>query len=135
MGFKVTIVEFLGSIGGLGIDLEIVKTMLWILQKQRLKFKFDTKVTNTIENADGTVSVNIEPSKPQQMNYNVLLIYISHRLYTKDLSLEKVNIQLDYKSWIPVNRRLQTFIPNIYAIGDVIERPILVHKAEDEGII
>jgi len=42
---------------------------------------------------------------------------------------------VDGKGKVPVNERFQTNIPNIYAIGDVIDGPMLAHKAEDEGII
>ena len=76
LGSKVTVVEFLGNIGGLGIDLEIAKTMQRILQKQGLKFKLNTKVMNATENADGTVSVNVEPSKggkPEQVRNAFIL--------------------------------------------------------------
>lgn len=41
---QVTVVEFLGSIGGAGIDAEVSKTFQRVLTKQGLKFKLNTKV-------------------------------------------------------------------------------------------
>ena len=45
-----------------------------------------------------------------------------------------IGIELDKKKRIKVNNKYQTNIKNIFAIGDVIEGPMLAHKAEDEGI-
>lgn len=44
LGSEVTAVEFLGSIGGVGIDGEISKNFQRILAKQGMKFKLETKV-------------------------------------------------------------------------------------------
>lgn len=53
--------------------------------------------------------------------------------YTEGLNLAGIGIDLDHKGFIPVNEKLQTTIPHIYAIGDVIGGSMLAHKAEDEG--
>ena len=36
---------------------------------------------------------------------------------------------------IPVDHAFRTSVPNIFAIGDVIDGPMLAHKAEDEGVV
>ena len=38
------------------------------------------------------------------------------------------------KKRIITNKSFQTNVSNVYAIGDVIDGPMLAHKAEDEGI-
>ena len=59
---------------------------------------------------------------------------MGRRPYTSNLGLESVGIELDNRGRIPVNSRFQsTAVSNIYAIGDVIDGPMLAHKAEDEG--
>jgi dihydrolipoamide dehydrogenase len=58
----VTAVEFLGNIGGLGIDAEIAKSFQRILTKQGLKFKLNTKVTAATRSA-GKIEVAIEAAK------------------------------------------------------------------------
>ena len=65
---------------------------------------------------------------------DVALISVGRKPYTKNLNLEKVGIELDEKKRIKVSKNYQTNIKNIYAIGDVIEGPMLAHKAEEEGI-
>lgn len=60
---------------------------------------------------------------------------IGRRPFTQKLGLENVGIKTDNRGRISTNQKFQTNVPNIYAIGDVIQGPMLAHKAEDEGIV
>lgn len=57
LGTTVTAVEFLGHVGGMGIDMEISKNFQRILQKQGLKFKLSTKVMGATKRPDGKIDV------------------------------------------------------------------------------
>lgn len=57
LGSKVTAVEFLGHVGGMGIDMEVSKNFQRILQKQGLKFKLGTKVLGAAKRPDGKLDV------------------------------------------------------------------------------
>jgi dihydrolipoamide dehydrogenase len=138
LGTQVTAVEFINSIGGLGIDAEISKSFQRILVKQGLKFKLGTKVTAARREGGGVV-VSTEdvkdPSKKEEIHCDTLLVCVGRRPFTNNLGLEEVGIEKDERGRIPVNSRFQTTVPNIFAIGDCIRGPMLAHKAEDEGII
>lgn len=138
LGSQVTAVEFLGSIGGVGIDQEISKNFQRILQKQGLKFKLSTKVLKA-DKVDGKILVEVEDvknNKKETLDCNTLLVCVGRRPYTNNIGLEKLGIVTDEKGRIKVNSKFQTEkYPNIYAIGDCIPGPMLAHKAEDEGII
>jgi dihydrolipoamide dehydrogenase len=58
LGADVTAVEFLGHVGGVGIDMEISKNFQRILQKQGFKFKLNTKVTGATKKSDGKIDVS-----------------------------------------------------------------------------
>uniref|UniRef100_A0A669CQP4 Dihydrolipoyl dehydrogenase, mitochondrial n=1 Tax=Oreochromis niloticus TaxID=8128 RepID=A0A669CQP4_ORENI len=138
LGAKVTAVEFLGHVGGMGIDMEISKNFQRILQKQGLKFKLGTKVMGATKRPDGKIDVAVEAAaggKSETLTCDVLLVCIGRRPFTQNLGLDTVGIELDNRGRIPVNNRFQTKVPSIYAIGDVVAGPMLAHKAEDEGII
>lgn len=62
LGAEVTVVEYLGAIGGPGMDADMAKTMQKILQKQGMKFKLNTKVTSG-DVTDSSIGVNVEPAK------------------------------------------------------------------------
>jgi len=137
LGSKVTAVEFMGHIGGLGIDMGISKVFQRSLKKQGLDFKLNTKVTGAQKQPDGTVKVMIEDKKGKtsELEADVLLVCVGRRPVTNGLGLESVGIECDPRGKIPVNSHFQTSTPNIYAIGDVIDGPMLAHKAEDEGVV
>lgn len=137
LGSEVIAVEFLSSIGGVGIDGEVSKSFQKILTKQGLQFKLGTKVTGATKTGSGvTVSVeSVKDGAKEDIECDVLLVCVGRRPFTQGLGLENVGIALDDRGRIPVNSHLQTIVPNIHAIGDVIHGPMLAHKAEDEGII
>jgi len=138
LGAKVTAVEFLPTIGGLGIDAEMAKQFQRILGKQGIKFKLGHKVMSATKTGGGNIDVNIENVKTgnaETLACDTLLVCVGRRPYTLNLGLEALGIETDDKGRIPVNSRFQSVVPNIHAIGDCIHGPMLAHKAEDEGII
>jgi dihydrolipoamide dehydrogenase len=42
-------------------------------------------------------------------------------------------VKISDRGQVEVNDHLQTNVPNIYAIGDVVRGAMLAHKAEEEG--
>jgi len=137
LGTQVTAVEFLGHVGGMGIDAEISKQFQRIMTKQGIKFKLNTKVTAARkENGKVVVSVEgVKDGKTDELDADVLLVCVGRRPYTNNLGLEDVGIERDDRGRVPVNSRFQTVLPNVFAIGDCIQGPMLAHKAEDEAII
>ena len=73
-------------------------------------------------------------NKKNTIEADVALISVGRRPFTKYLNLEKVGVQTNKKGMVKVNKSFETSIKNIYAIGDVIDGPMLAHKAEEEGI-
>ena len=135
LGAKVTVIEYLDGILG-GMDSDISKNFLRILQKQGLVFKLGQKVTgvDAIPDQKGAV-VTFEPKAggaAETLNADIVLIATGRRPYTDGLGFETVGVTLD-RGRVPVNEHWQA-APGIYAIGDVIAGPMLAHKAEDEGV-
>ena len=63
-----------------------------------------------------------------------MLIATGRRPFADGLGLAEAGVALDERGRIKVDAHLQTSVPGIYAIGDVIAGPMLAHKAEDEGV-
>ncbi len=137
LGAKVTVIEYLDRITP-GMDNEIAKQFQKVLEKQGFEFKLGSKVASAKKNSNGGVDVVVEPAaggKPETIKADVVLVAVGRKAYTDKLGLENVGINTDNRGRIEVNDHLQTSVPHIYAIGDVVKGPMLAHKAEDEGML
>ena len=134
LGSEVHVVEFLDHITP-GMDKEISKEFMKILQKQGINFHLQTKV-NSIKknNKRAVVSTTNRDGKKINFECNVVLVSVGRKPNTKNLNLDAIGIVLDDKKSVKVDKNFQTNVKNIYAIGDVIAGPMLAHKAEEEGI-
>ena len=134
LGTEVHVVEFLDHITP-GMDKEISKEFMKILIKQGLNFHLETKVESIKKKGKGvTIHTADKQGKKNIYQSDVVLISVGRKPNTKNLKLKQVGVKLDKKGRVKVDKNFQTNIPNIYAIGDVIEGPMLAHKAEEEGI-
>ena len=135
LGSSVTVLEYLNFITP-GMDREVSNEFQKILTKQGIKFKLNNKVTS-VQNVQNKVVVDFMNNKTKErlrQECDKVLIAVGRKPYTEGLNLTKLGIKKDAQGKIEVNKKLQTSINNIYAIGDVIKGPMLAHKAEEEGI-
>ena len=134
LGSEVHVIEFLDHITP-GMDKEISKEFMKILQKQGINFHLETKVESIKKKNKGVIILTSDKNK-KKINFNcdVALISVGRKPNTKNLNLSSVGVVLDEKKRIKTDKNFKTNIKNIYAIGDVIEGPMLAHKAEEEGI-
>ncbi len=99
-----------------------------------MKFHLSTKVLDVKKNSSG-VTVSVEHNgETLEMTSDVVLMSVGRKPNTDGLNLEAVGIKKDQKNRILVEKNLKTNVDNVFAIGDVIEGPMLAHKAEDEGM-
>lgn len=133
LGAEVTVVEYLDTILG-GMDKDVSKQFQRMLGKQGMKFHLSSKVTG-VEKKGKKGTVTFEPVKggeAQTLEADIVLISTGRRPYTDGLGLEAAGIEVD-RGKVKTNGHWQTNVPGIWAIGDVIDGPMLAHKAEDEG--
>jgi dihydrolipoamide dehydrogenase len=135
LGAQVTVIEFLDRITP-GVDDEVTKQLQRSLAKQGLVFKLGSKVTKA-EATDSGVSLTVEPAKggaAEALQADIVLVCIGRRPYVAGLGLDKAGVKLTERGRIAVDAHFQTSVPGIYAIGDVIDGPMLAHKASEDGI-
>ena len=135
LGSEVTVIEYLDHILP-GMDKDISTEFLKILTKQGIKFKLNTKVTRVSIVKDKVIVdfTNNVSKKRERVECDKVLISVGRKPNISE-DIVKLGIELDNQKKIKVNKKFETSIKNIYAIGDVIDKgPMLAHKAEDEGI-
>jgi dihydrolipoamide dehydrogenase len=135
LGAEVTVIENLPYITP-GMDREISDEFQKILAKQGIKFKLNSKVLS-VQDLNSEVKVEYQSNEKnikETITSDKVLIAVGRKPYTEGLNLAKAGVLKDEKGRIKVNNKFQTSVKNIYAIGDVIDGPMLAHKAEEEGI-
>jgi dihydrolipoamide dehydrogenase len=134
LGSKVTVVELTpGAVPGM--DREMAKLLERALQKQGMKFLFETKVESAkVAGARVTLGVRGKDDATSTLEADVLLVAVGRRAYPDLLGLKEAGVATDERGRILVDERYATNVPGIHAIGDVIAGPMLAHKAEDEGV-
>jgi dihydrolipoamide dehydrogenase len=128
LGADVTIVEFLPKIAATNDD-DVVRSFTRILQKQGLKIEVNAKVTGF---AKGVLTAERDGQK-LEFPADKVLVAVGRRPYTDNLNLAAAGVELTDKKRIKVDAHLKTTVPGIWAIGDVIDGPMLAHKAEEDG--
>jgi dihydrolipoamide dehydrogenase len=135
LGAKVTVVEFLDRILP-GMDGEIARQFQRILEKQGFAFRLGAKVT-AVDTSGKTLIAKIEPAaggNAETLEADVVLVSIGRVPYTEGLGLKEAGVGLDNRGRVQIDQHFSTSVKGIYAIGDVVEGPMLAHKAEDEGV-
>ncbi|AWJ84471.1 dihydrolipoyl dehydrogenase [Azospirillum sp. TSH58] len=135
LGAQVTVVEFLDRILPT-MDGEVSKQMQRILGKQGMTFKLGSKVTGAKVTNTG-VTLSVEPAAggtAEEVEADVVLVAIGRRAFTNGLGLDAVGVETDNRGRVKIGKHFETNVPGIYAIGDVVEGPMLAHKAEEEGV-
>jgi len=129
LGAEVTVVEFLPKIIAT-YDDDIVRAFTRILQKQGLKIEVGAKVTGY---ANGVLTAERGAEK-LSFSADKVLVAVGRRPFTDALNLAAAGVERDEKKRVKVDGHLNTNVPGIWALGDVVAGPMLAHKAEEDGV-
>lgn len=135
LGSRVVVVEFADRVFP-ALDRQVGDEFTKSLRRDGIEFLFGKKcLSSRVEG--GRVSLTVEDRKSAEkaeLSADVVLVAVGRQPHTSGLGLEKLGVSLDQFGRIPVNETFQTSLPTVFAIGDVIEGPMLAHKASEEGI-
>ena len=130
LGSQVTVLEYFDRILP-GMDQELASEALKTFRKQGLEFRLGVRVTGARAKGDGAV-VTIEGG--EELEADKVLVAVGRQPNTDGLGLENVGVETDERGRVVVDESLMTNVEGIHAIGDVIQGPMLAHKAEEEGV-
>jgi dihydrolipoamide dehydrogenase len=140
LGSEVTVIEFLPRILTIS-DGEVAAQVHKLLTKQGFTFHLDTKVTGAkvgggvLGSTNITVTAQTKDGKELTVTGDKVLVAVGRRPYTGGLGLDEAGVEYDKKTGkIPVDKQFKTNVPGVYAIGDLIDGPMLAHKASEEGV-
>ncbi|HET9229618.1 MAG TPA: FAD-dependent oxidoreductase, partial [Thermoanaerobaculia bacterium] len=132
-GTKVTLIEMLPRVLPIE-DEEVSAELEKHLRRRGIKVMAGTKMSG-VEMTDGGVRLTLEKdNKVETLDAEKLLVAVGRKPVTENLGLEALGIEIE-RGYIKVNPLMQTAVPHIYAIGDVVNTPWLAHVASFEGIL
>jgi dihydrolipoamide dehydrogenase len=135
LGTKITVIEYLDTLIP-SMDKALGRELQKVLKKLNFDFYFNHKVTGaSVKGKQVVVTAEDKEGKKTEFKADYCLMSIGRRPYTEGLGLENIGIKLDGRGRIAVNDHLETTVPGIYAIGDVVKGAMLAHKAEEEGVL
>jgi dihydrolipoamide dehydrogenase len=133
LGAKVTVVEYAPAIIST-MDSSLGKELQKVLTKLGFEFKLSHKVTGAVvKGKEVVVTAEDASGKAIEIKGDYCLVAVGRSAFTNGLGLENVGIKTDNRGKVEVDAHLQTSVPGIYAIGDVVKGAMLAHKAEEEG--
>ncbi len=136
LGAKVQVIEYMDAIIPT-MDRALGKELQRVLKKTLgFEFFFNHKVTGATNEGE-VVKVTAENPKGEAVTFegDYVLVSVGRKPYTEGLGLENAGVEMGERGMIAVNDHLETNVPGIYAIGDVVRGAMLAHKAEEEGVL
>jgi dihydrolipoamide dehydrogenase len=131
LGSKVTVLEYMDRILP-GVDAEIAADAKKEFERQGFEFQLGSRVTGATVGEDGQCVVTVDGKEP--IRCDRVLVAVGRKPNTENLGLDEVGVQTNDRGQVIIDGHLATTVQGIYAIGDVVEGPMLAHKAEEEGI-
>ena len=130
IGTQVALIEMLPHLV-MAEDEEVSLALEREMKKQKIALHLSTKIEDRRDNTDGSITLTLTGGKT--LDVDCVLVATGRRPFSEGLGLEAVGISRADRGKISVNERLQTSVPNIYAIGDVTDVKQLAHFASAQG--
>ena len=134
LGTEIEVIEFANTIIPT-MDLTLGKELTKVLKKEGFKFNLEHKVQSVVNNGK-SVTLKALNKKGEEVTFEAdyCLVAVGRKAFTNGLNIENAGLSVNQRGQVDTNAHKQTAVPNIYAIGDVTEGPMLAHKAEEEGV-
>jgi len=130
-GSHVTVIEMLDQLLP-GVDGELVR----VVERNLRRLGVETHVRARAKWVrDGKVTAELADGKEIEVPADKVMVVIGRRANSDQIGLEATGIKTDEAGFIQVNAQMQTNVPGIYAVGDVVGMPMLAHKASKQGIV
>ncbi len=132
LGTRVTILE-----GGAKLlpmlDGQIAPVMERSLKGFGIELILGALVQGVTRNGSTAEVVYAGPDGEKTLETDLVLVGIGRWPNTREIGLDKAGVKTDKHGFVEVNSHMETSVPGIYAIGDIVAGPMLAHKASYQG--
>ncbi|MFP3510190.1 dihydrolipoyl dehydrogenase [Peribacillus sp. SIMBA_075] len=134
-GTQVTILEGADEILGVGFEKQMSAVVTKSMKKKGVEF-YTKAMAKGVEETENGVTVTFEvKGEEQQIDADYVFVMVGRRPNTDEIGLEQTGVKVIDRGLIEIDKQCRTNVPNIYAIGDVVQGPQLAHKAFYEAKI
>lgn len=132
LGSVVTLVELMPQILPIE-ERRIAKQLESSFKKKGIRVLAKTSIEKIVEYGDNYIKAEL--SNGEVVEANKLLVSIGRKLLTEGIGLAEAGVELTDKGGTKVNEKMETSVPNVYAIGDCNGGIMLAHWAAAEGAV
>lgn len=130
-GSEVTVVERMDRLVSRE-DEEISESIRSILEAEGINVRTSAECISLVMH-DGAPAIDVECSAgPPEIVGSHILLAVGRVPNTEDLGLDKAGIETDERGYIPVDDRLQTEVPGVWALGDCNRRGAFTHTSYND---
>ncbi len=135
LGARVTVVEMGPHVAG-GLDGQVRRALERALTRQGFQWKLKTRVkTARVESGRVTVEAESRGGGNETLAFDRLLVAVGRKPLTRGLGVDELGMRRNERTGsVWVDESYRTSVPGVLAIGDLIDGPMLAHKASAEGI-
>jgi dihydrolipoamide dehydrogenase len=134
LGTEIIVVEMLDRICP-AMDNAVGKALFQSLKNQGFVFHLSSRVSEAKINKQKVILKVETQNEVLNIEGDILLVAVGRSPYSESLELEKIGVKKTAKGFVEVDSQFRTNLPHIFAIGDLIEGPMLAHRASEEGIV
>jgi dihydrolipoamide dehydrogenase len=134
LGSEVTIIEFLPRIAAF-YDPDVTQALQKALEADGIRFHLQTSVTAIgLNEGKATVEAITTTDEKLQFGADKVLVAVGRKPFTDGAVAKDLSLKLTDRGRVAVDKQYRTNVPGLYAIGDIIDGPMLAHKGEEEGV-
>jgi len=134
LGSKVTLIEAMQNFLPMA-DKKLAALAQRSLKKQSLDILLNARLVSAKVKNKKVQVVYEDKTGERKATFDKLIIAVGRKPNSDRVFGEELGIEKDERSFILVNDKCRTSVPNIYAIGDVVRGPMLAHKGSEEGVM
>ncbi|MDH5612044.1 MAG: dihydrolipoyl dehydrogenase [Gammaproteobacteria bacterium] len=134
LGSEVVLIEAMDEFLSIA-DQQISRAAFRSYKKQGMDIRINARLLSaTVKNKQ--VQVTYEDNRgAQQVVFDKLIVAVGRKPNSDTMFGDEMELVIDERSFIHVNKYCETSVPGIYAIGDIVRGPMLAHKGSEEGMM
>jgi pyruvate/2-oxoglutarate dehydrogenase complex dihydrolipoamide dehydrogenase (E3) component len=114
-------------------DADVAEEIAEILRQEGMEVLLETEPVRVQSSGKGRIALTVRtPQGERTLTGSHLLLAVGRVPNTDLLDLQSAGIQVDKRGFIPVNGRLETVVPGVYALGDIKGGPAFTHISYDD---